>query len=177
MTTYTQSVTSSTHQALSRWHLSNGSLHGVEETQLTFVGFKTHFHHLVLGSIGPLKRWQPACTYHFAQSQGWGGTPYDLIFSLGGDRMRGTFYSSLFISQGCQYLTKYSHLWLWATGLRLLHLQVLHNILIANIHIFSHCLPQLPHTFHPRAKVWVPQQIMLLHPMLETPSVSYCQEG
>ena len=87
------------------------------------------------------------------------------------------FYSSLFISQGCQYLTKYSCLWLWVTGLRLLHLQMLHNILIANIHIFSHCLPQLPHTFCSRAKVQVPWWIMLLCPMLESPSISYCQEG
>ena len=95
----------------------------------------------------------------------------------GGDRMRGAFYSFMFVRQGCQYQTKYSRLWLWATGLRLLHLQISHNILIANIHIFLHCLPQLPHTFCPRVKVWVPWQIMLLCPMLETPSISYCQEG
>ena len=43
LTVYTWSVISSTHQALSRWHLHNGSLHGVEGTQLTFVGFENTF--------------------------------------------------------------------------------------------------------------------------------------
>ena len=65
LTAYSQLMTSSIHQALSKWHLYNGLLHGVEGTQLTFVGFRTHFHHLgifyhyhhlVPGSIGPLKR-------------------------------------------------------------------------------------------------------------------------
>ena len=95
----------------------------------------------------------------------------------GGDRMRGGLYSFLFINWGCQYPTKYSRLWLWVTGLRLLHLQTSHNVLVVDIHKFSHCLSQLPHTLCPRAKVWVLWQIMLLHPMLETLSVSYCQEG
>ena len=91
--------------------------------------------------------------------------------------MRGSLYSFLFINWGCQYLTKYSGLWLQVTGLRLLHLQTLHNILVVNVHKFLHCLSQLPHTFCPRAKVQVLWQIMLFCPMLETPSISYCQEG
>ena len=86
----------------------------------------------------------------------------------GEDRMRGSLHSSLFINWGCQYPTKYSHFQLWVTGLRLLHLQISHNVLVANSHKFSHCLLQLPYNFCPRTKVQVLRQIMLLCTMLET---------
>ena len=45
LTAYSQSVTSSIHQAPSGWHLYDRSLCEVEETQPTFMGFGTHFHH------------------------------------------------------------------------------------------------------------------------------------
>ena len=83
--------------------------------------------------------------------------------------MRGGLYSPLFINQHCQHLTEYSHLWLWLTGLRHFHLQSLHDVLVANSHKFSHGLSQLHYAFCQRVKVWVPQWIMLLCPILETP--------
>ena len=97
--------------------------------------------------------------------------------SARGRQDEGGLYRFLFVNWGCQYPTKCSHLRLWVTGFRLLHLQTSHNILVVNIHNFSHCLLQVPHTFCPRAKVWVLWQIMLLCPMLETPSIRYCQES
>ena len=52
----------------------------------------------------------------------------------------------------------------------------MHNVLVADSHKFLHCLLQLPYTFCQRAKVRVPQWIMLLCPVLETLGISYCKE-
>ena len=62
------------------------------------------------------------------------------------------------------------------TGLRALHLQTLHNVLVADSPKFLYCLSQLPYAFCQRAKVQVPWWIMLLLPILETLGVSYCKE-
>ena len=57
--------------------------------------------------------------------------------------------------------------------LRFLHLETLHHIFPGDIHKLTN---GLPHTFSQRVEVWIPRQIVLLCPVLEAPTISYCQK-
>ena len=170
-------MTSPIHLAPSWWHLHNWLLYRVEGTQLTFVGFGTHFHcpgvPLALSPSGP-RLSQPTeevtiSIYLFLCSTSGSGEVHHITSSsAGGNRVRGGLCSFLSIDCCWQYLTEYSRLRLWVSGLRAPHLQTLGNISVAESHELLHHLLQLPYTFCQGAKVWVSWQITFLHPILET---------